>query len=223
MEDLPMDDTGPARTDQPFEFFAGFTSFSAAADPQPEESDQSTDDSGPSTPTHDTALLEDSDDEIRVIKPYDIEEPDHELEAPVPRVDQLCLPDRFERWQRDLTDYLDDLDDQPVEFNGNTMRSMRKRGRKRKPPNNTPATQPSNPPFKQRYASAETQPQVNDHIPKRRRVSEPPQWNPSNMDSFGAFRETNANESSSSETQSVDLNHRETMNNSPMADEMDID
>ncbi|KAJ5372512.1 hypothetical protein N7517_004518 [Penicillium concentricum] len=229
MEDLPMDDSPaqPHQPHQPFDFSTGFTGFHAA-DPQPEETEHSTDDSGPSTPTQNTHPFDNSDDDIRVIKPYDIEEPDDELESSVQRVNRLCLPDRFERWQRDLTDYLDDMDDQPVGFNRNKIRSMRKRGQKRKPTHNTPATQQCNPPFKQRYASAEIQPQVDEHLPKRRRVSEPPQLYPSSMDSFGDFREPNANESSSSETQSMDLSGNETMgnetmNNSPMEDEMDLD
>ncbi|KAJ5970744.1 uncharacterized protein N7479_000662 [Penicillium vulpinum] len=224
MEDLPMDDTGPAERNQPFEYFTEFTSFDAAADPQPEENEQSMDDSGPSTPTHDTAKFDDSDDDnVQVIKPYAIEEPHDELEPSVPRIDLLRLPDRFERWQRDLTDYLNDLDDYPVVSNGNTTRSMRKRGRKRKPAQNTPATEQSNPFLKQRYASAEIQSQVYDHHPKRRRVSEPPQWHPTNTDSFGTFREPNANESSSSETQSIDMSGNDTIDNSPMPDAMDID
>ncbi|KAJ5154483.1 uncharacterized protein N7500_009922 [Penicillium coprophilum] len=225
MEDLLMDDspTKPQQPHQPFQYSTGFTSFDGAADPQPEESEQSTDDSGPLTPTQDTDPFDDSDDDVQVIKPYDIEEPDDELESSLQRVDRLCLPDRFERWQRDLTDYLDDLDDQPVGFNSNTTRSMRKRGQKRKPTHNTTALQQGNPPLKQRYASAETQPQVHDHQPKRRRVSEPPQLYPSSTDSFGGFREANTNDSSSSETQSMDLSGNETMNDSPMADEMDLD
>ncbi|KAJ5816476.1 hypothetical protein N7447_008709 [Penicillium robsamsonii] len=203
MEDLPMDDS-PAKPHQPHQPFdySGFTSFDTA-DPQLGEIEHSTDDSGPSTPTQDTHPFDDSNDNIRVIKPYDIEEPDDELESSVQKVDRLCLPDRFERWQRDLTDYLDDMDDQPVGSNRNAIRPMRKRGQKRKPAYSTLATQQYNPPFKQRYASAETQPQVDEHPPK----------------SEGA----NKSSSSDSETQSMDLSGNETGNNSPMADEMDLD
>ncbi|KAJ5520209.1 hypothetical protein N7463_000662 [Penicillium fimorum] len=223
MEDLPMDDTPskPHQPHQPFDY-SRFTSFDAT-DPHLGESEHSTDDSAPSTPAQDRHPFDDSIDNIRVLKPYDIEEPDDELESSVQRVERLCLPDRFERWQRDLTDYLDDMDDQPAGSNRNSIRSIRKRGQKRKPAYNTPATQQCNLPFKQRYASAETQPQVDEHPPKRRRVSEPPQLHPSSMDSFGDFREPSANESSGSETQSMDLSDNETGNNSPIADEMDLD
>ncbi|CAI7628966.1 unnamed protein product [Penicillium viridicatum] len=211
MEDFRMNDgTTPANPTRPFEYFARFTS-PAAADHQPEESERSMDDSGPSTPTHDIDPLEDSDD-IRVIKPYDIEEPDDELETSVPRVDLLCLPDRLERWQRDLTDYLNDLDYQPGGFNSNTIPLVRKRGQKRKSARNTLATQHGDPHFAQRHTSPETQ----------RRFSELPKWHSQDIDSFGAFRECNVNESSGSETASIDLGN-DTMEDSPMADEMDID
>ncbi|KAK4865329.1 hypothetical protein LT330_009440 [Penicillium expansum] len=225
MEDLPMDDgTNPAKPDQPFEYFASFTSSDAAADHQPEESEQSMDGSGPSTPTHDTDLFDESDD-IRVVKPYDIEEPDDELQTSVPRVDLLCLPDRFERWQRDLTDRLNDMDYQPGGSNSNTFPSpsVRRRGQKRKPTNNTLGTQQDYPHFAQRHASAENPPEAHEPYPKRRRFSELPKWHAQDIDSFGAFREGNANESSGSETASIDLTGNDTMNDSHMADEMDID
>ncbi|CAI7577330.1 unnamed protein product [Penicillium glandicola] len=201
MEDLPMNDTGHFKSNQTFEYFTKFTSFDATADHQPEESEHSMDGSGPSTPTRDTAPFEYSDD-IRVIKPYDIEEPDDELESSVPREDLLCLPDRFEGWQRDLTDYLDELGHQPVGSNSNAIPSMQMRGQKRKPTRNTFATQQCSPHFRRRRASAETQPKVH---------------------SFGGFREVNANESSSSEAASIDMNGDDTMHDSAMGDEMDID
>ncbi|CAG8909968.1 unnamed protein product [Penicillium egyptiacum] len=223
MEDLPMDDTGPAKPDQPFEYFTGFPSFDAAADPQPEESELSMDGSGPSTPTHETDPFEES-DETRVIKPYDIEEPDDELETSVPRVDLLRLPDRFERWQRELTDYLNGLEYERVGFDSNAIPLVRKRGQKRKPANNALATQQCYPHFAQGHASAETLPEVHENSPKRRRFSELPKWHAQDIDSFGTFRETNANESSGSETASIDLGGgNDAMNNSPMGDGMDID
>ncbi|KAJ9492716.1 hypothetical protein VN97_g497 [Penicillium thymicola] len=221
MQDLLRDDgTTTANPNRPFEHFAGFTS-PAAADHQPEESEHSMDGSGPSTPTHDIDPLEDSGD-IRVIKPYDIEEPDDELEASVPRVDLLCLPDQLERWGRDLTDYLDDLCYQPGGFDNNTIPLVRKRGQKRKPAGNTVATQHGDPHFAQRHTSPETQYEAHDHRPKRRRFSELPKWHSEDIDSFGAFREGIVNESSGSETASIDLGN-DTMDDSPMADEMDID
>ncbi|KAJ5801028.1 uncharacterized protein N7518_003096 [Penicillium psychrosexuale] len=221
MEDLPMNDTSPDKLKEPIEYFADLTS-DAAADHQPKEREQSMDDSGPSTPAHDMDPLEDS-DEIRVIKPYDIEEPDDELETSLPRVDRLCLPDRFERWQRDLTDYLNDMGYEPDGSNSNTIPSARKRGQKRKPAHNTLATQQCYPFFAQGHASAETQPEVHEHRPKRQRFSEIPKWHAQDIDSFGAFREANENESSGSETASIDLNGNDPMNNWPIADEMDID
>ncbi|KAJ5472879.1 hypothetical protein N7530_006880 [Penicillium desertorum] len=215
MGDVLMDDTGPAKPDQPFEYFTGFTSSDAAADPQLEDTEQSMNGSGPSTPTQDTNPFEES-DKIRIIKPYDIEEPDDDLETSVPRVDLLCLPDPFEQWQRELTDYLNGLDYEHVGFDSNAMPLARKRGKKRKPAHNALATQ-------QGHASAGTQPEVNGHSPKRRKFSEL-QWHAQDIDSFGTFREANANESSGSETASTDLcGGNDGTNNSPMADEMDID
>lgn len=222
MKDLPMDDTGHASPNQPFDYFTGLTSFDAAGDQKPEKSEHSMDGSGPSTPTHDMDSFENSDD-VRVIKPYDIEEPDDELETSVPRGDLLCLPDRFELWQRDLTDYLNDLDYQRVGFNSSTIPSVRTKGQKRKPAHNTLTAQQSYPQFPQGHASAEAHPEVHGYRPKRRRFSELPKWYAQDIHSFGAFREPNANESSGSETASIDLGGNDAMNNSPMADEMDID
>jgi hypothetical protein len=222
MGDVLMDDTGPAKPDQPFEYFTGFTSSDAAADPQPEDTEQSMNGSGPSTPTQDTNPFEES-DKIRIIKPYDIEEPDDDLETSVPRVDLLCLPDPFEQWQRELTDYLNGLDYEHVGFDSNAMPLAPKRGKKRKPAHNALATQQYDPHLAQGHASAGTQPEVNGHSPKRRKFSEL-QWHAQDIDSFGTFREANANESSGSETASTDLcGGNDGTNNSPMADEMDID
>ncbi|CAG7961042.1 unnamed protein product [Penicillium nalgiovense] len=222
MGDVPMDDTGSAKPDQPFEYFTGFT-FDAAADPQPEETELSMDGSGPPTPTQDTDPFEES-DEVQIIKPYDIEEPDDDLETSVPRVDLLCLPDPFEGWQRELTDYLNGLDYEHVGSDSNAMPLVRKRGKKRKPANNALATQQCQPYLTQGHASAETQPEVNGHSPKRRKFSELSKWHAQDIDTFGTFREANANESSGSETASIDLcGGNDGTNNSPMADEMDID
>ncbi|KGO74580.1 hypothetical protein PITC_002250 [Penicillium italicum] len=223
MQDLPMDDgTSCAKPNQHFEYLSRFTSSDAAADHQPEESEQSMDDSGPSTPIHDTNLFEESED-LQVIKPYDIEEPDDELETSIPRVDLLCLPDRFERWQRDLTDHLNDMDSQPSGSSSNTFHLVRRRGQKRKPVYNTLATHQGYSHFAQRHASADNQPEAHEPRSKRRRLSELQKWIAQDIDSFVAFREGNVNESSGSETASIDLTGNDIMNDSPMADEMDID
>ncbi|CAP85725.1 Pc20g03960 [Penicillium rubens Wisconsin 54-1255] len=222
MGNVPMDDTGPAKPDQPFEYFTGFTSSDAAADHQPEDTEQSMNGSGPSTPTQDTDPFEESDN-IRTIKPYDIEEPDDDLETSVPRVDILCLPDPFEQWQRELTDSLNGLDYEHVGFDSNAMPLVRKRGKKRKPTHNALATQQCYPHLAQEHALAGTQPEEHGHSPKRRKFSEL-QWHAQDIDSFGTFREANANESSGSETASIDLGGGiDGTNNSPMTDEMDID
>jgi hypothetical protein len=100
---------------------------------------------------------------------------------------------------------------------------VRKRGKKRKPTHNALATQQCYSHLAQEHALAGTQPEEHGHSPKRRKFSEL-QWHAQDIDSFGTFREANANESSGSETASIDLGGGiDGTNNSPMTDEMDID
>ncbi|KAJ5780556.1 hypothetical protein N7457_005716 [Penicillium paradoxum] len=215
MEGLQMNDTNSSGSNEsylPLEYFIGPTSFHA------DESEQSVDDSGASTPVHDSQSVEE-DDQIRVIKPYAIEEPDDEPECIMPWPDVPCLPDPFERWQRDLVDYMNDLNYQPDGHNPNGIPAVRKRGQKRKPSLATGATQH----LKQRHALAESHAQAREHCTKRQKFGKQMHEYSQGMDPFEGFREAKVNESSSSETQSVDLSGIDTVDNSPMVDEMDID
>lgn len=219
-----MDGTRPtcsSKSDLPFDYFAESASVDAA-DPRTEESEQSMDDSGASTPTHDTDFFENG-DYIRVIKPYAIEEPDDEPTYTMPRPDVLCLPDQFERWQRDLEEYMNKLNPQSNEAGFNPISSMRKRGQKRKPAHTTGACHYCYPHSKQRHVLGKVQPGVCDHCTKRRRVSKQLDKDPNPQDSFEDFRDANSNDSSSSETRSSDLSDTDAINDSPVVDEMDID
>lgn len=173
-----------------------------------DESELSLDDSGPSTPTHDCDAV---DDGVRIIKPYAIEEPDHEPE--IPQRDLPRLPDRFERWQRDLTAYMNDLN---YEADGQHAASTltRKQGQKRKLGHT--ARQDGN--FERRKSS-ESQ-QMHEHCSKKRRSDS--LENSPVTDSFHAFREPIVDESSCSDTRSTECSGIDTTPTSP-GDEMDID
>jgi hypothetical protein len=224
MEDLLMGGTSPASSSESFmppEYVIGVALFDAAADPQTEESEQSVDDSGPSTPIHNSNLFED-DYCIRIIKPYAIEEPDDEPDCTITRLNIPCLPDRFERWQRDLADYMDDLNYQPDELDLDS-RPTQKEGQKRKTAHITGATQNCYPHMKQRHTSAKTQPQMRGNCTKRRKFSKQPHGVSQMMNSFAGYRAADANESSSRETRSASLSASDTMNNSLRTEEMDIE
>ncbi|KAJ5306183.1 hypothetical protein PENANT_c024G10289 [Penicillium antarcticum] len=193
-----------------------------------DESGHSVTDSEPSTPTNDIDSFEkngnhDSHDS-QVIRPYAIEEPDDEPDATLPRHDLPCLPDRFERWQRDLRDYMTGLNVRPENSNGTKYPVMRKRGQKRKSASIASSihSHSGSHSFRRRTTSAEPHQQANDYSHKRHRgCSEEPQHH-YDTDSFHTFREPKTNESSSSEAPTPDLSSAETMNDSA-ADEMDID
>jgi hypothetical protein len=198
------------------------------AGPLTDESGRSVNDSGPSTPTHDIDLFEgnenhDSDDS-QVIRPYAIEEPDDEPDVTLPRHDLRCLPDYFERWQRDLREYMNGLNLQPDNSNMTKQLTMGKRGQKRKPVSTASSTHShcGSHSFRRRSTLAEPQRQVHDENRKRRRGYSGESWDHHDTSSFHAFREPKTNESSSSEAQTPDLSGTETMDDSA-ADEMDID
>jgi hypothetical protein len=225
MEEPPVTDTRPLTSKSnpalSSRNFAEFAPFDAAAGPPTEESEQSVDDSGPSTPILDHDSLEDNDG-ICAIKPYAVEEAEDESESYTPRLDVPRLPDRFERWQRDLSDYMNDLNYQADGQHLASESPVRKRGQKRKSADAVAPRQHCYPLFEQK-PSSETQHQAHDHGTKRRRCNRLSREQLSSTNSFDAYRETNANESSGSETRSTDCSGIETLNNSPMADPMDID
>jgi hypothetical protein len=210
-----------------FEQIPGLGPFDPAG-PLTDESGHSVNDSGPSTPTNDIDSFEGNGnhhtDDSQVIRPYAIEEPDDEPDATLPRHDLPCLPDHFERWQRDLREYMNRLNVQPVNSNIIKQPTMGKRGQKRKPVSTVSSTHCpcGSHSFRRRASLAEPQRQVHDHNRKRRRGYSEESWHHHDTDSFHAFREPETNESSSSEAQSPDLSGAETMNDSA-ADEMDID
>jgi hypothetical protein len=193
-----------------------------------DESGHSVNDSGPSTPTNDIDSFEGNishgSDDSRVIRPYAIEEPDDAPEATLPRHDLPCLPDLFERWQRDLRDYMNGLNVQPDNSNTVKQPTMRKRGQKRKPASTARSTHlycdPNS--SRRRTSSVEPQQQIHDHSRKKRRGDSEGSRSHHHTDSFRKFREPKMTESSSSEAQTPDLSSAETLNDSA-ADEMDID
>ncbi|CAI7672062.1 unnamed protein product [Penicillium bialowiezense] len=167
-----------------------------------DESEHSLDDCGPSTPTHD---LDSSDGHagVRIVKPYAIEEPEEDDEPVTPTRNLLRLPDQFERWQRDLSEYMNDLN---YEADGQHVApsTARKQGHKRK------LTHAA----RQNY----TRP-VQEQCPKKRRSNA----NSPITDPFHAFRESISDESSCSEQRSADCSGMDTGNDSPDVDYMDID
>lgn len=176
-----------------------------------DESELSLDDSGPLTPAHDLDLSN-GHEGARIIKPYAIEEPEDDDESETPTRNLLRLPDQFERWQRDLSEYMNDLN---YEADGQyaAPQAARKQGHKRK---FTYAARQNRNSFGPN--SPDTRP-VNEESSKKRRSNA----NSPITDSFHAFRESNADESSCSEPRSADCSGIDTENNSPGVDYMDID
>ncbi|KAJ5124296.1 uncharacterized protein N7515_008121 [Penicillium bovifimosum] len=224
MEDLQMGGTSPTCSSDsymPSYCYSGVNSFGTTTDLQTEESEQSMDDSGPSTPVHYSESFRD-DDCIRVIRPYAIEEPDDEPDYTIPRLYTPCLPDRFEQWQRDLADYMDDLDCQPDGLYPYSRRTTRKEGRKRKTAHITDATQPCHPHMKHRHTSVKIQPQMRGNGTKRQKLSKQPHGVSQRIDSFMGYREAGAHESSSPELRSASLSGSDTVHSSCSSEDMDI-
>ncbi|CAG8373958.1 unnamed protein product [Penicillium salamii] len=174
-----------------------------------DESELSVDDSGPSTPAQDLDSL--GDDGVRIIRPYAVEEPEDEPDTP--RRNLLRLPDRFERWQRDLSEYMNDLN---YEADGQHVASTvpRKQGQKRKLAH-APRQEGD---YHGRTSSYMQQEQ--EQSSKKRR-SDSLDDSPVTS-SFHAFRDVNVDESSCSDARSTECSGIDTTANSP-GDEMDID
>ncbi|KAJ5766931.1 uncharacterized protein N7511_004547 [Penicillium nucicola] len=195
-----------------------------------DESGQSVNDSGPSTPTDDIDSFDDDGNYESngglVMRPYAIEEPDDEPQATLPRRKLPCLPDHFEHWQRDLKDSLNGFDVRPDSFDATTYSAIRNKGQKRKSVSIASSTQShSGSHFCRRGTiSTGTHHQVNDHYRKRRRGCSEESQDYSDTDSFCNFREPNANErsNSSAESQTTDMSSAESLNEFA-ADKMDID
>lgn len=160
------------------------------------------------------------------VKPYAIEEPDDDP-APVVQKELPCLPDNFERWQRELADYMKDLDSAPDSAADSSHAcahpSSPKRGKKRKPPS-TGHLHPLNcHPFGSRSRPQETQSTGLCPKRRRRRSKHPKEDRPVSLHDFRETREAQSSNSSSSDLRSTDMSSTETMNDTPMSDEMDID
>lgn len=194
-----------------------------------DSSSHSVNDLGPSTPTHEI-LPEDMLDttSFEPLRPYAIEEPDDEPEPPMQRRLGLpCLPDCFERWQRELVDSIDDMEDKAATSPRASGKPIPKRGLKRKPIGAVGAnhSQPGSLKAKSKAKlDDDALPTCGFNAKRRRRRSKGLDDTTSNSAfvSLHEFRDTRANESSSSELQSSSSS-LDAANKSVLADEMDID
>lgn len=196
-----------------------------------DSSSHSVHDSGPSTPTHEN-LPENMSDipEVKALQPYAIEEPDDDPEPPMQRRLELpCLPDYFEIWQRELIDRIDDMDDtddKAVNKSSAKLPQMPKRGQKRKPIGAAGAGDSYT-----GFHRSKSRVRLDDPAlplcglsPKRRRRrSKLPEESPKNPHpiSLHEFRDTEVNQSSSSDLPSS--SSADTVDDSDLVDEMDID
>lgn len=196
------------------------------ADVKTDGSGCSFNDSGPSTPVHEhTSSRATEEDHGKAVQPYDIEEPDDEPEPAVQRLELPRLPDNFERWQRELVDYMDGLGSQSNKASISKLHASQKRGQKRK---STVPMSSGNQHSSQSHRS-KSRTRINEsalHVPglsskRRRRRSELPGETARNARpvSLDDFREARRDGSSSS----TGASSAETVDESAVADEMDID
>lgn len=194
-----------------------------------DSSNHSVNDLRPSTPTHEY-LPEDTLDttSIEPLRPYAIEEPDDEPEPPMQRRLGLpCLPDCFERWQRELVDSIDDMEYKAATSPSASGKPIPRRGLKRKPIGAVGAGHPQPGSLKAKSKAKldnDALPTCGFNAKRRRKRSKALDDTTSNSVSVSLqeFRDTRANESSSSELQSSSSS-LDAANESALADEMDID
>lgn len=200
------------------------------ADAKTDGSGCSFNDSGPSTPVHEHPPSPvTAEDNGKAIQPYDIEEPDDEPEPAVQRLDLPRLPDNFERWQRELVDYMDGLGSQSNKTSISKGHASQKRGQKRK--STAPASSGNQHSSQPHRSKSRTR--INEsalHVPglsskRRRRRSKLPGENTRNARpvSLDDFREARCSGSSSSENPSTCASSTDTIDESAVADGMDID
>lgn len=195
-------------------------------------SGHSLNDSEPSTPVHETPFSQFTDKtQTNIYRPYAIEEPDDEADPVVQKRVLPCLPDYFERWQRELVDSMHDLGSRANKAVAVVakLHQNQRRGQKRKSANangagNMHNSQPHRSESKTRIEEAPL------HVPglgpkRRRRRSKLPGDAAGNGRpvSLHDFRETHSDGSSSSEPHSTGASSTDTVNESAVADEMDID
>ena len=169
-----------------------------------------------------------------IYHPYAIEEPpddddgDEKLSSSVRRLELPCLPDSFERWQRDLVDYMDGLGDGTSKSLAARPYEGQARGQKRKSANTAGVGQNCAPQFpfsKLKSRTGEPPFPVPGLTTKRlRRRSKLPgdAIKPAPRTSLHDFREAEPNRSSSSEMGSTDSS-TDTVDESAVVDEMEID
>lgn len=208
-----------------------FSAKDKPADVRTDGSGHSLNDSGPSTPVHETPSNQSAEsNKGNVFQPYAIEEPDDEPEPAGPKRELPCLPDYFECWQRELVDSMHDLGSRANKAATATAKphQNQRRGQKRKPANSTGAlhnSQSHRPKSKTRLEEAPL------HVPglgskRRRRRSKLPgdaAGNNGRPVSLHHFRETCSAGSSSSDPHSTGTSSTDTVNETAVADEMDID
>lgn len=236
-EDLSMEDvenTSPQQKAPETSQYSPFMTANTAAYAPTDVSGHSLNGSGPSTPTHAgissaprVADIENITNET--FRPYDVEEPDDEPESITTRRELPCLPDSFERWQRDLTDWMDGMGHTSEMKPTVKMPSCQGRGQKRKSPNTTGSAHLlGSPSYRTKSKSI-----VDEHrvpVPglssKRRRrrskLSEDAAKS-TRTASLYDFRETDSTDSSSSDQHSTDASATDTANEPILIDEMDID
>ncbi|KAJ5692494.1 hypothetical protein N7462_001917 [Penicillium macrosclerotiorum] len=162
----------------------------------------------------------------KVIRPYAIEEPDDEPVPPVQRLELPCLPDCLERWQRDLLDRMNDLNDDAAKSHSSKLRASPKRGQKRKPGNLTSSSSYTWPHrFKSNARLEDPALSIPGLSPKRQRRRSKIVGDAARADqspSLNDFREPRSNGSSSSDLPST-ASSAAMSNDSALTDEMDID
>ncbi|KAJ5572944.1 hypothetical protein VI817_007689 [Penicillium citrinum] len=186
-------------------------------------------DSGPSTPVHEKeGEIDMESTSPLILRPYAVEEPGHEPDSVDPGSEPPRLPDYFERWQRELEYSVNNLEpDHKRETSGLKSALAPRRGQKRKVAQSSGvlhcpslvSTQSRN-----KHRLNDT-PAVAPGLKRRRRRSrifgDAEKSNPTTS-SLNDFRETQANDSSSSDQPTTDTSADAT-NESALTDEMDID
>ncbi|KAJ5623245.1 hypothetical protein N7490_011850 [Penicillium lividum] len=182
--------------------------------------------SGPSTPTA-TDYFNTAPDmsSVKVYYPYDIEEPDHEPDPVVQRLELPRLPDSFEGWQRDLLDCMNGMGNDTPDTVSNPLMGPPK-GQKRKPGSISGVGYQSS----HSHSTLNTGPGEKPlSVPglgskRRRRRSKLPEdhMKAGYSASLHEVREDGDNRSSSSDLWSTDSS-ADTMHESAVADDMDID
>lgn len=234
-QDLHMDDVEHASPlNEAPELSSPFTAAANTGADAPTDGSHSLNGSGPSTPIHPhedvpSTFADREDAKTMIFRPYDIEEPDDEPEPIAQRPKLPCLPDSFERWQRDLTEWMDGMNRFSDNESTTKMPPGQRRGQKRKSPNISGAGHAQSSPSHRSKSQAMLDDQrvpVPGISPKRlRRRSKPPEdaSKSTRTTSLYDFRETGSTGSSSSDLQSSDASSDDTLNDFALADEMDID